>query len=118
MLRKDALGQRGEDAACLFLSKQGHEIIARNIRFSSLEIDIISRFNKQIHIIEVKTRASSLYGTASDALNQQKIKNMKKAAVLYSSQEKVSLERITLGFIAIDYIDNLANIKYYRDILG
>ena len=118
MQEKDKLGQTGEEAACLFLIQQGRSILARNIRFGNLEIDIIAEHDREIELIEVKTRASNCYGRASDALNRQKIQNMKKAASLYANAQKISLERITLSFIAIDYVDNMANIKYYYDFLA
>ena len=55
--RKDT-GKRGEDAACLFLESKGHRIVARNWRASHKEIDIVSVYADEIHIVEVKTRTA------------------------------------------------------------
>lgn len=119
MKEKDKLGQIGEEAACLFLIEQGHRIYKRNIRFGNLEIDIISLNPKgEYELIEVKTRSNTLYGEAGDCLTRQKVKHLKRAATLFAYSESISLERLCLSFIAIDYIKNKANIKYYSNILG
>ncbi|MDD2807973.1 MAG: YraN family protein [Patescibacteria group bacterium] len=119
MREKDELGQRGEEAACLFLIGQGHKIHRRNYRLGNLEIDIITLNPKgEYELVEVKTRSSSIYGNASDCLTRQKIKNLKHAASRFAYAEKIRLERISLSFVAIDYTGNKANIKYFPNILG
>jgi putative endonuclease len=50
------LGEFGENLATNFLTKRGHEILARNYRLQHLEIDIVSKFENKIHVTEVKTR--------------------------------------------------------------
>jgi len=57
-------GQRGEEAACRYLMRQGYSIIARNVRFGPGEIDIIAELGEVLVFIEVKShqqREQSLY---------------------------------------------------------
>jgi putative endonuclease len=48
-------GDMGERVAATYLSRRGHTIINRNYRVPQAEIDIVSRCNKVIHFVEVKT---------------------------------------------------------------
>jgi len=57
-------GQRGEETACRYLTRQGYSIIARNVRFGPGEIDIIAEQDDKLVFIEVKShlqREQSLY---------------------------------------------------------
>ena len=47
-------GILGEDRACVFLKKQGFDILARNFRSKFGEIDIIALKDEILHFIEVK----------------------------------------------------------------
>lgn len=53
---KQTIGKIGEEKACSYLVEQGHRIIERNWRNSHLELDIISLKDRELHIVEVKTR--------------------------------------------------------------
>ncbi len=52
---KQIIGRAGEEAATVFLKKQGFVIIDRNYRRPWGEIDIISQKGDWLHFIEVKT---------------------------------------------------------------
>ena len=52
--KRQFVGKKGEDAACDYLIKQGHDILFRNWRASHREIDIISIKDGILHIVEVK----------------------------------------------------------------
>lgn len=49
------IGDLGEDKACEFLMKHGHEVIQRNYLRKWGEIDIIARKGHKLHFVEVKT---------------------------------------------------------------
>jgi putative endonuclease len=55
MAKHNEIGKVGEDIACLFLKKNGYDIIDRNFTMPFGEIDIVARENKVFHFIEVKT---------------------------------------------------------------
>jgi putative endonuclease len=59
MARKDELGRRGEDLAVDFLQRSGYEILARNWRTPTGEVDIVARMGAVTAIVEVKTRRPS-----------------------------------------------------------
>lgn len=52
------LGRRGETTVCRWLESRGCEILARNWRIRSGELDIVARDGEVICFVEVKTRRS------------------------------------------------------------
>ena len=51
-------GIRGEDKACEYLVGLGHVILERNWRHSHQEVDIISLFGNELHVVEVKSKTA------------------------------------------------------------
>lgn len=69
---KTELGAKGEQIACKYLNSHGYKILERNWRFSHKEIDIIAQKNSTIHVIEVKTRATTFFERPQDAVTKNK----------------------------------------------
>jgi putative endonuclease len=77
------LGINGENLAVTFLKEKGYRIITRNYKSCIGEIDIIARDGNTIVFIEVKTRATELFGQPFEAVNRKKQHKMKNVALLY-----------------------------------
>ncbi len=75
-----ARGDKGEDAVCKYLVKNGHVILARNWKNKFCEIDIVSKFNGVLCFTEVKYRKA---GGGLDAIDKTKVKQMRFAAEFY-----------------------------------
>lgn len=71
MYYKQIEGKVGEDAAVYYLTKQGYMIICRNFKCMQGEIDIIAKDGKNLVFIEVKTRTSTRYGEAKEAVRRR-----------------------------------------------
>lgn len=67
---KQVEGKIGEDAAAYYLTKHGYRIICRNFRCIQGEIDIIAKDGNNLVFIEVKTRTSTKYGEAKEAVRR------------------------------------------------
>lgn len=65
-------GRTGETAAASFLEEQGVQILYRNYRCRSGEIDIIGREGGTLLVVEVKTRKSRRQGRPSEAVDWRK----------------------------------------------
>ena len=87
MSNKKILGNLGEDAAAKFLEAKGYEIVARNFRIRSAEIDIIAQIDNVIVFVEVKARSSIRYGLPSEAVNLRKQKKIIEAAAVFLQDE-------------------------------
>ena len=75
-----ARGDKGEEAACKYLTESGHEIVARNWKNKFCEIDIVSEFNGVLCFTEVKYRKA---GAGLDAIDKKKLEKMRFAAEFY-----------------------------------
>lgn len=78
--RPHLLGKTGEDQAVRYLLSCGYEILERNWRSSSGEIDIIALADgtegAEIVFIEVKTRSSLRFGDPFDAITPEKYRRV------------------------------------------
>ena len=85
MARKDDLGRRGEDLAVAFLQRAGYEILARNWRTPTGEVDIVVRAKTVTAIVEVKTRSSVASGHPFEAVTYRKLKRLRALAAEWSA---------------------------------
>ncbi|PSL39774.1 putative endonuclease [Labedella gwakjiensis] len=103
MARKDELGRRGEDLAVVFLERSGYEILARNWRSRTGEIDIVARKETVTAIVEVKTRTSVVSGHPFEAITFRKLSRLRALAAEWSAADGggASLLRIdVIGVVA------------------
>ena len=77
------LGKAGEDAAAKYLEQNGYTIRDRNWRKNHLELDIVADKDKELIIVEVKTRSNTDYIEPQDAVNWQKIRRIVVAAYAF-----------------------------------
>lgn len=80
MARKDDLGRRGEDLAVEFLERAGYEILDRNWRSPTGEIDIVARSGGVVAIVEVKTRSGVGSGHPFEAVTFTKLRRLRSLA--------------------------------------
>lgn len=86
------LGVFGENLATTYLKKQGHEILARNFRLQHLEIDIVTKYDNKIHVVEVKTRQTAEIGEPWRAVTRSKQRQIIKVANHYIQSKDIDLE--------------------------
>ena len=70
MRAKDALGRFGEEVAAEHLRLQGLQILARNWRCPTGELDIVARDGSSLVICEVKTRRSTAFGYGQSVMGR------------------------------------------------
>ena len=109
-----ALGTKGEDIACEYLTQNGYEIIARNVHFSKLcEIDIIAKNKNKTIFVEVKTRKTNEFGTPFEAITKTKYSNIKTGVLSYITENKIKNYQIDAIGITLEpkpVIKHLKNI--------
>lgn len=67
-----ALGDWGEDRTVAWYLDRGFEVVARNWRCRSGEIDVVVQRQALLVFCEVKTRSSSRFGSALEAVTPAK----------------------------------------------
>ena len=85
MHQKQELGRNGENIASKVLENKNYKILERNFRCRQGEIDIIAydEATKEIVFVEVKTRSNLCFGKPREAVDNQKKKQLYKAAKYY-----------------------------------
>ena len=105
---KQKVGFFGEQIAIDFLVRNSYLIIDKNVKLSYKEIDIVAKIKERLVFVEVKTRTNGMEDMAESAINQQKIKNMKKAIESYVNLNKIDLD--DLSNLNADFRKQLAEI--------
>jgi putative endonuclease len=85
-------GKQGEQIATDYLLSCNYQIIERNYVCGKNEIDIIARKSTEIIFIEVKTRATDIFGDPEQAVNRQKQRAIIKVANAYIINHNIDLE--------------------------
>ena len=70
LTQEPAPGETAEERACGLLKSEGYEIVARNWRCRSGEIDVIAREGLILAFIEVKSRRSEAFGGPEGAVHR------------------------------------------------
>jgi len=83
-IQRRLLGRQGEDAAALYLEKNGYRILCRNYRCQSGEIDLVALDNSDTLVfVEVRSRTGDRYGTAQESVTSRKQIKLRKLAWQY-----------------------------------
>ncbi|MBQ8501675.1 MAG: YraN family protein [Bacteroides sp.] len=83
MAAHNRLGKAGEEAATAYLEREGYIIRDRNWRRGHLELDIVAAKDGELVVVEVKTRTNTLYQEPYEAVDEQKIRHIVRAADAY-----------------------------------
>ncbi len=83
MPNNKALGDWGEQQARKYLTGQGIEVLAGNVRTPYGEIDLIGREEGTLVFFEVKTRRSRTFGFPEQSIQGKKLEHMVNSAAWY-----------------------------------
>lgn len=83
-MRGSRVGKIGEDLAFDYLEKQGVRILARNYSVYGGEIDLVGFCRGVLLFAEVKTRTGTQWGTGAEAMDEEKIRHVERAAKAFS----------------------------------
>lgn len=76
-------GQEGEAAAARYLRQKGYRIVAKNLRSSIGELDLIAEDGSVLVFVEVKARRTKDFGGAVHAVHRQKQEKLIRLAAQY-----------------------------------
>lgn len=76
--RAQSIGRQGEAIACGYLESLGYDILERNWRVSTGEIDIIAMQGRTAVAVEVKTRSGTGYGPPLEAITYLKAMRLRR----------------------------------------
>ncbi len=112
------LANGGEDISCVFLQKNGYNILERNFECKQGEIDIVAweEAKKELVFIEVKTRTNRQFGMPAEAVNEPKKKHIYKAAEYYIYINRIKHTYIRIDVIEVYLIRNKVKINHIKQI--
>ena len=117
MTEKQQRGALGEQAAVDYLRQNGFVIVERNYRVDRSEVDIIAMRHDEIHFVEVKTRKYGSMTTPEEAINERKMRAMRRAASAYMAQHYSMLEP-RFSLIAVEMVgDRVEALRFVEDAL-
>ena len=74
------LGRYFEDVAARWLECSGWRVVARNVRFSRKEVDLVIRRGDLVVFVEVKGRRGRSHGTPAEAVTWKKRREIESVA--------------------------------------
>jgi putative endonuclease len=86
------LGKKGEEIARHFLENKGFDILETNWRCEKDEIDIIAKDEKELVIVEVKTRSNNIFGEPEEAVSELKEEFLIRATEEYLFENNLNID--------------------------
>ena len=96
-MRNDA-----ERRAVLHYVLRGYRILARNFRYSRLEIDLVARRDRELAVVEVKYRRGAAMGGALAAVSPAKQRDLETAAVGFLRLRRLEGVGVRFDVVTID----------------
>ena len=111
----DAVGKKGEDAACVWLASNGHTVLERTWRGGRCEIDIISADGAGLHFVEVKSRKAPAAADPLVNVTAAKQKHMVQAALqyLHSGGRRFADAEVSFDIVTVIIDTDTTYIQYY-----
>jgi putative endonuclease len=113
---RDDHGRVGEDYAHRFLQRKGCVVVARNYRTrsGSGEIDIVAWDGETLAFVEVKTRATKEFGEPESAVDAEKRRKLRIAAMDYARRAEVDWARARFDIVSV-LLSGGANVEWMKD---
>lgn len=97
-----SLGYAAEDAAMDWLTRQGYQVMERNVTFPGAEIDFVCTKDNLVIFVELKWRSGSGFGTPEEALTWTKRRALARAISIWCSRRGGNPEMVRFDFLAAE----------------
>ncbi len=109
-------GNKGEKVALELLEKKGYRILELNWRLIHKEIDIIASNEKELVIVEVKTRTDGFLLNPEEAVDRKKMARLARAADSYVLSNRIDLPvRFDIISVVLSKEGELKDIAHLED---
>jgi putative endonuclease len=101
-LSRKQLGTIGEGFAYEYLQQMEYQIIERNWRCRTGEIDLIAQYDGLLIFIEVRTRSGGFsFGTAEESVNTRKQQKVRETARFYTLRHHMLDVQVRFDVISV-----------------
>ena len=99
------VGRRGEEAAFFYLRRRGYIVVARAWRSAKVhgDLDLVAWEDTTLCFIEVKTRTSRSFASAEAAVDQDKIRMLRRMARQYLQAMPSVPDQVRFDVLSIYY---------------
>jgi putative endonuclease len=99
------VGRRGEEAAFFYLRRHGYIVVARGWRSAKVrgDLDLVAWEDTTLCFIEVKTRSSRNFATAEAAVDEDKIRMLRRMARQYLQAMPAVPDEVRFDVLSIYY---------------
>lgn len=94
-------GISGEEVAAAWYASHGYEVLARNWRCRTGELDLVLRKGPEVVFCEVKSRATAVFGTPIEAVTHDKRQRIRHLAARWIEESKYRPVQIRFDVAAI-----------------
>jgi putative endonuclease len=117
MRAKDGVGAYGERVAVRLLTEAGIDVVDRNWRGESGEIDIVAMDGDDIVVVEVKTRSGTGFGHPAEAVTRAKLARLRRLAAEWLSAHEVHAAGVRIDVVAvIRHRAGAATVEHLRGV--
>lgn len=111
-------GARGEVLARGLLESLGHTVIEANWRCRFGEIDLITEGpDGVLHIVEVRTRSGSGFGTAAESVTPSKRSRLRRLASYWLADYKPRWARVSFDVVTVEFRGSaVPEIEHLEDV--
>lgn len=102
-------GQEGESAAEQYLRDKGYRIVARNLRSSVGELDLVAEDGQVLVFVEVKARRTDSFGGAIQAVHQRKQEKLIQLAAQYLARHHIKNRSCRFDVVLLQGTDTAAS---------
>lgn len=103
--RRAFIGQLGEDLAARYVIDLGWSVLERNWRCRYGEIDLIANdnddFDPTLVVVEVKTRASRVFGDPAQAVTADKLSRLRRLTRIWLTEQEMYWPSIRFDVISV-----------------
>jgi putative endonuclease len=118
-MEKISVGKKGEEVASLYLQENGYKILERNYKNKYSEIDIIAEKDGFLHFVEVRSTATTLFGTPEETVREKKKRKMESNALAYTTfhnyKKHYQIDLICVFFLSTGEVEK---INFYENIIN
>ena len=101
MRAKDAVGRYGERVAAAFLVERGWQVLDRNWRGPSGELDIVALDGDELVVVEVKTRTGDRFGHPAEAVTATKLARLRRLTGQWLASHDVRPRGVRIDVLAV-----------------
>jgi putative endonuclease len=103
-----ARGRAAEAAAASFLSRQGYDVVARNVWLCGAELDLIAWDGDVVVFVEVRSRSNRRFGTPAETVRARKIGRIARAAQAWLALNGLAAAPARFDVVGVDWTSGRA----------